>query len=134
MWQSLYSHINSECCLLIRFVSIALSQILLGVVTAMLVIIGYDNHINGSLLDIMGATMVFIIGGFGSVWAARQMERYRYWEFIAFTYQKKLKKLVPELHKRTEHAPDDIQRAHLINDNKKDGKKSKSRFFGFLRI
>jgi hypothetical protein len=40
-----------------------MSQILLGFVTAMLVIIGYDNHINGSLLDIMGATMVFIIGG-----------------------------------------------------------------------
>jgi hypothetical protein len=53
------------------------------------------------------------------------MERYRYWEFIAFTYQKKLKKLVPELHKRTEHAPDDIQREHLFDDNKKDGKKKK---------
>ena len=102
------------------------SQILLVIVTAITTLIGFDKHINGDPIDIMGSLMVLVIGGFGMLWAAKQMERYHYWEFIALGYREKLRKLIPELGDKNTYKPEDRESDkevdHLLNpdrDNKK---------------
>ena len=70
------------------------SQILLAIVGAILVAVGYDNKICDT--DKGGAVLIMSIGFFGAVWAARQMERYRYWQSIALAYQEEMKEIIPE--------------------------------------
>ena len=89
------------------------SHILLGVVSAILIVIGYDKQLGGSNIDIICATMIIVIGFFGTVWAGRQMERYRFWEFIALKYQEELIKIMPELRKYDDYKPD---KQHLDKD------------------
>lgn len=78
------------------------SQILLVIVGAILVLVGYDKEICRTVVDIGSAIAVMLIGSFGAVWVLKQHERYHYWEFIAIEYQKELKKIIPEL--ETRHA------------------------------
>jgi hypothetical protein len=78
------------------------SNILLVIVGAILVLVGFDKVICRSEVDLGSAILVILIGIFGAVWAWKQHERYRYWEFIAIEYQKVLMKITPKL--RTRHA------------------------------
>lgn len=78
------------------------SNILLVIVGAILVLVGFDTSICRSVVDIGSAVAVTLIGIFGAVWVRKQHERYHYWEFIAIEYQKELKKIVPGL--ETRHA------------------------------
>ena len=70
------------------------SNILLVIVGAILVLVGLDNEICRSGVDVVSTIAVILIGLFGAVWAWKQHERYHYWEFIALKYQKELKKIV----------------------------------------
>jgi len=83
------------------------SQLLLAVVSAMFIMIGYNDKIDGGATDIIGGFMVMSLGLFGAIWAGRQMERYRFWEFIALKYQNDLKGIFPDLKMREEHEPKD---------------------------
>jgi hypothetical protein len=76
------------------------SQILLVIVGAILVLVGYDKDICSNPIDIVSALFVILIGLFGAVWAATQIARYRYWEYIALSYQKEMKKIFPEFKTR----------------------------------
>jgi hypothetical protein len=78
------------------------SNILIVIVGAILVLVGFDKEICRSVVDVGSAIAVMLIGLFGAVWARKQHERYHYWEFIAIEYQKELKKIMPEL--ETRHA------------------------------
>ena len=72
------------------------SHILLVIVGAILVLIGYDEDICCSRIDVASSILVMLIGAFGVVWAGKQMERYRYWEYIALEYQEKMEKIIPD--------------------------------------
>ena len=76
------------------------SQILLAIVGALLVLLGYDDDICRNPIDIGSALFIILFGAFGAVWAATQIARYRYWEYIAFAYQRKIKKIIPEFKTR----------------------------------
>ncbi len=76
------------------------SNILLVIVGALLVLVGLDEKICCSGVDIGSAIAVILIGLFGAVWAWKQHERYHYWEFIAIKYQQELKKIMPGLETR----------------------------------
>jgi hypothetical protein len=76
------------------------SNILLVIVGAILVLVGFDKEVCRSVVDLGSAIAVMLIGLFGGVWAWKQHERYHYWQFIAIEYQKELKKLMPELETR----------------------------------
>jgi ABC-type nickel/cobalt efflux system permease component RcnA len=86
------------------------SNILLGIVGAILVLVGLDKGTCRSVLDVGSAIAVMLIGLFGAVWAWKQHERYHYWQFIADEYQKELKKIMPEL--ETRHAYENGAEAH----------------------
>lgn len=79
------------------------SHILLAIVSALFVLIGYDKKILYSRIDVISAILVMFIGAFGAVWAGRQMERYRYWESIALQYQEKLEKIIPDFKRRKKY-------------------------------
>jgi hypothetical protein len=81
----------------------ATSHILLVIVGALLVLIGYDEEISCSRIDVISAILVMFIGAFGAVWAGRQMERYRYWQYIALKYQEKMEKIVPDFERKGEY-------------------------------
>jgi hypothetical protein len=86
------------------------SNILLVIVGAILVLVGYDKELCRSDIDVGSAIAVMVIGLFGAVWARKQHERYHYWEFIAIAYQRELKKIMPDL--KTRHAYKDNAETH----------------------
>ena len=65
------------------------SNMILIIVGAAIGLVGLDNDLGG-VVDFVGGATVFIIGLFGTVWAWKQHERYHYWEYIAYEYQKEL--------------------------------------------
>lgn len=66
------------------------SNILLVLVGAVLVLIGSDDKVCDSFIDIWGAVAIIALGIFGVVWSLKQHERYQYWKFIAERYQEEL--------------------------------------------
>lgn len=82
------------------------SNILLVVVGAILVLVGIDQKVCLSVVDVGSAIAVIVIGLFGAAWAWKQHERYHYWQFIATEYQTELKKIVPGFETRDAYNKD----------------------------
>lgn len=81
------------------------SNILLIIVGAILGLVSLDSKLGG-VIDFVGGLSVFIVGLFGATWAWKQHERYHYWEYIAYEYQKELTKIVPMLKVEAEYSSD----------------------------
>jgi hypothetical protein len=76
------------------------TNILLGIVAAVLVLLGYDEKVCRDFVDIGATVAVIIIGLFGAAWVWKQIERYKYWAFIADRYQAQLIEIWPEFNSR----------------------------------
>jgi hypothetical protein len=72
------------------------SSLLLIIIGAIIGLVGLDNKISGGT-DVTSGLAVFVIGLFGASWAWKQHERYYFWQYIAYEYQKELKELIPSL-------------------------------------
>ncbi len=70
------------------------SNILLAIVGAILVLVGYDGEISRNPVDIGSSIAVIIIGAFGAIWVLKQHERYYFWEFTATQYQIELQEIM----------------------------------------
>lgn len=90
------------------------SNILLVIVGALFVLVGLDEQVCPSPVDIGSAIGIMIIGAFGAVWARKQHERYHYWRVIASEYQDDLQEIVVGLKTRSDYdgkARDSARRA-----------------------
>lgn len=87
------------------------SHILLVIVGAILVMVGYDSKICLDPIDVGSAILVICIGILGALWASKQMERYRYWEYIALEYQKEIKITLPDFMTKEEYKTGAINRS-----------------------
>jgi len=72
------------------------SQLLMVIVGALIAFIGVDGNVTGKV-DFFSGLAIAILGIFGVLWAKKQHERYHYWEYIAYEYQKELTKIMLDL-------------------------------------
>ena len=79
------------------------SNLLILIVSAILVMVGIDQEICKSPVDLGGAIAIFLIGAFGAIWALKQKERYCYWAFYAHKYSEELEAIMPGRKTRKEY-------------------------------
>lgn len=96
------------------------ANLFLVLVAAILLLVGLDDQICASHVDIGSAIAIMLIGIFGAMWARKQQERYHYWEFYAIKYREELEAIMPGLKTREEYK----------SEAKKESECKFGRFFG----